>query len=76
MLSPYVMAAVGVRLTGLLAAVAAAVLLARLLRNTPHPAAGAYLGAFFALPVAPELLFRLGGRRVVDLMLTIAWRAP
>ncbi|MCA1710813.1 MAG: alpha/beta hydrolase [Actinobacteria bacterium] len=31
---------------------------------------------FFALPVAPELLFRLGGRRVVDLMLTIAWRAP
>jgi pimeloyl-ACP methyl ester carboxylesterase len=31
---------------------------------------------FFALPVAPELLFRLGGRRVVDLMLKLAWRAP
>ena len=30
---------------------------------------------FFALPVAPELLFRLGGRRVVDLMLSLAWRS-
>ncbi|MCW2614388.1 MAG: putative epoxide hydrolase, partial [Frankiales bacterium] len=30
---------------------------------------------FFALPVAPELLFRVGGRRVVDLMLDVAWRA-
>ena len=30
---------------------------------------------FFALPIAPELLFRLGGRRVVDLMLDIGWRS-
>ncbi|MBC7374814.1 MAG: alpha/beta hydrolase [Frankiales bacterium] len=30
---------------------------------------------FFALPVAPELLFRLGGRRIVDLMLRAAWRS-
>ena len=30
---------------------------------------------FFALPVAPELVFRLGGRRVVDLMLRAAWRS-
>ncbi len=30
---------------------------------------------FFALPFAPELLFRLGGRRVVDLMLSVAWKA-
>ncbi len=30
---------------------------------------------FFALPVAPELLLRLGGRRVVDLMLDVAWRS-
>jgi hypothetical protein len=29
----------------------------------------------FALPVAPELLFRLGGRRVVRLMLGLGWRA-
>lgn len=31
---------------------------------------------FFALPVVPELLFRLGGRRVVDAMLALAWKAP
>ena len=30
---------------------------------------------FFALPVAPELLFRLGGRRVVDAAFALAWRA-
>jgi pimeloyl-ACP methyl ester carboxylesterase len=30
---------------------------------------------FFALPVAPELVFRLGGRRVVDLMFSIGWKA-
>jgi pimeloyl-ACP methyl ester carboxylesterase len=30
---------------------------------------------FFALPAAPELLFRFGGRRVVDAMLDIAWKA-
>ncbi len=31
---------------------------------------------FFALPLAPELLFRLGGHRVVDAMLEVAWKAP
>ncbi len=31
---------------------------------------------FFALPVAPELLFRLGGTRVVRTMIRAAWRAP
>lgn len=30
---------------------------------------------FFALPLAPELLFRLGGKRVVDAMFALAWRA-
>ncbi len=30
---------------------------------------------FFALPLAPELLFRLGGRRVVDAMLGFAWKS-
>lgn len=30
---------------------------------------------FFALPVVPELLFRLGGRRVVDAMYAAAWKA-
>ena len=30
---------------------------------------------FFALPAAPELLFRLGGRRVVDTMLRLGWKS-
>ena len=30
---------------------------------------------FFALPVLPELLFRLGGKRVVDAMLALAWKS-
>jgi pimeloyl-ACP methyl ester carboxylesterase len=29
----------------------------------------------FSLPVAPELLFRLGGRRIVDAMFAIGWKA-
>lgn len=29
----------------------------------------------FALPVAPELAFRLAGRRIVDLMLDLGWKA-
>jgi pimeloyl-ACP methyl ester carboxylesterase len=30
---------------------------------------------FFAVPVAPELLFRLGGARVVETMLRLAWKS-
>ena len=30
---------------------------------------------FFGLPAVPELLFRLGGRRVVDAMLDLAWKS-
>jgi pimeloyl-ACP methyl ester carboxylesterase len=29
----------------------------------------------FATPVVPELLFRLGGKRVVDLMFSLGWKA-
>jgi pimeloyl-ACP methyl ester carboxylesterase len=29
----------------------------------------------FTLPAVPELIFRLGGRRVVDTMLSLAWKA-
>jgi pimeloyl-ACP methyl ester carboxylesterase len=29
----------------------------------------------FALPAVPELIFRLGGRRVVDTMLALAWKS-
>lgn len=31
---------------------------------------------YFSLPLAPEALFRLGGRRVVDAMIGYAWKAP
>ena len=31
---------------------------------------------FFALPVVPELLFRLGGRRAVDALLDLGWKSP
>lgn len=30
----------------------------------------------FSLPVAPEAAFRLAGRRLVDLMLDLGWKAP
>src|SRR4051812_31426795 len=29
----------------------------------------------FALPAVPELIFRFGGRRVVDVMLDVAWKS-
>ena len=46
--------------------------------NAPHGAVNPLRAIhipLFALPVAPELVFRLGGKRVVDLMLTLGWKA-
>jgi hypothetical protein len=62
LLAPYVMAAVGIGLSGLLAAVAAAVLLGRLLKDTAHPVPGALLGGFFAVAdvVSGRTSFALG----------------
>jgi hypothetical protein len=62
LLAPYVMAVVGIGLTGLMAAVAAAVLLGRLLRDTAHPMAGSALGGFFAVAnvVSGRTTFALG----------------
>jgi hypothetical protein len=56
------MAVVGVGLTGLISAIAAAVLLARLLRHTPHPTAGAYSGAVFCVAdiVSGRTTFAIG----------------
>jgi hypothetical protein len=61
-ISPYVMAVLGVGITGLFSAIAGAVLLARLLRNTPNPAAGAYSGAVFCVAdvVSGRTTFALG----------------
>lgn len=46
--------------------------------NAPYrevPLLRAFHIPFFSLPGAPELLFRLGGRHVVDAMLTYCWKA-
>jgi haloacetate dehalogenase len=45
--------------------------------NAPYrsvPARAVHI-PFFALPVAPELLLRLGGRRVVDAAFAVGWKA-
>ena len=61
-LAPLVMAALGVAVSGVVAAAAGAVLLARLLRHTAHPAAGAYSGAVFSAAdvVSGRTTFALG----------------
>ncbi len=73
MLAPYLMAVLGVALAGVLAAVAAAVLLARLLRHTAHPAAGAYLGAVFAVAdvVSGRTTFALGAVAALGALLAL-----
>ena len=77
-LTPYVMAAIGVGVTGLLAAVAAAVLLARLLRHTPHPTAGAYTGAVFCVAdiVSGRTTFAVGAVFALAALLFASRRIP
>ncbi len=72
------MAVVGVGLTGLLAAVAAAVLLARLLRDTPHPAAGAYSGAVFCVAdvVSGRTTFAVGAVFALAALVVLPRRVP
>jgi hypothetical protein len=72
------MAAVGVGLTGLFAAIAGAVLLARLLRNTPHPAAGAYSGAVFCVAdvVSGRTTFALGAVFALAALLVLPRLVP
>lgn len=62
LLSPWVMALLGVGLSGLLASVAGSVLLARLLRSTTRPLLGSLLGAVFLVAdvVSGRVTFALG----------------
>ncbi|HUR14029.1 MAG TPA: hypothetical protein VM097_06010 [Mycobacteriales bacterium] len=62
LLSPWLMALLGVHLSGLLAAVAGAVLLARMLRDTERPLLGALLGSVLmtADVVSGRTTFALG----------------
>jgi hypothetical protein len=77
-LSPYVMALLGVALSGLIAAVAGAVLLARLMRHTAHPAAGAYTGAFFSVAdvVSGRTTFALGAAVALGALLVLPRLVP
>jgi hypothetical protein len=72
------MAALGVPLTGLLAAVAQSVLLARLLRGTVRPMAGSLLGAFFAVAntVSGRTTFALGAVAVLAALALLPRRVP
>ena len=78
LLAPYVMAAVGIGLSGLLAAVAAAVLLARLLRDSVRPEAGAALGAVFAVAnvVSGRTSFALGAVAGLAALVLLPRRVP
>jgi hypothetical protein len=77
-LSPYVMAVVGVALSGLIAAVAGAVLLARLMRDTAHPAAGAYTGAVFSVAdvVSGRTTFALGAAVALAALMVLPRLVP
>lgn len=72
------MGAVGIGLTGLLAAVAAAVLLARLLRHSAHPRWGAGLGAVFAVAdvVSGRTTFALGAVAALAALALLPRRGP
>ncbi len=78
MVAPYVLHVVGIGLTGLLAAVAAAVLLARLLRTTAHPVAGSALGAVFAVAnvVSGRSTFALGAVAALAALVLLPRRVP
>ena len=77
-LAPYVMAVLGVALTGLLAAVAIAVLFARLLRGTARPMAGSLLGAVFAVAntVSGRTTFALGAVAALAALVLLPRRVP
>lgn len=78
LLSPWLMAAIGVRAAGLLAAVAAAVLFARLLRDTARPMAGALAGAVFSVAnvVSGRTTFALGAVAALAALVLLPRKVP
>ena len=78
LLAPGVLAVVGVGLSGLLAAVAAAGLLAHLLRGSAAPVAGAALGAFFCVAnvVSGRTTFALGAVAALAALALLPRRRP
>lgn len=77
-LSPYVMAAVGVAATGAATAVATAVLFGRLLRTTARPMPGALVGAVFCVAntVSGRTTFGLGAVAALSALLALPRRIP
>lgn len=73
LLSPAVMAALGVGLAGVVAAVGGAVLLALLLRGAPHPLLGALAGAVFSVAdvVSGRTTFALGAVAALGALLLL-----
>lgn len=71
LLSPWVMAVLGVGVSGVLAAVAAAVLFARLLRDLERPVLSGSIGAFFAVAdvASGRTTFALGAVTVLAALL-------
>jgi hypothetical protein len=78
LLSPWVMALLGVAATGFLAAVALSVLLARLLRGTARPLAGSLVGAVFAVAntVSGRTTFALGAVAALAALVLLPRRGP
>ena len=78
LLSPALMAVVGVGLSGLLAAVAAAALLAHLLRRTPHVWPGALAGSVFSVVdvVDGRTTFALGAVAALAAVIVLPRRGP
>jgi hypothetical protein len=78
LLSPTLMAGLGVALTGLVAAVACAVLLARLMQGTARPLAGALVGAVFAVAntVSGRATFALGAVAALAALVLLPRRGP
>jgi hypothetical protein len=78
LLAPYVLAVVGIGLSGWLAAVAAAVLLGVLLRDTAHPVAGSVLGGVFAVAnvVSGRTTFALGAVAALAALVLLPRRVP
>jgi len=78
LLAPYVLAVLGIGLTGWLAAVTAAALLGHLLRGTAHPRAGAALGGVFAVAntVSGRTTFALGAVAALGALALLPRRRP
>lgn len=78
LLSPWLMALIGVRAAGFVAAVVTAALFARLLRPTPRALPGALVGAVFCVAniVSGRITFALGAAAALAALVVLPRRVP